>query len=41
MHGEAFFAPLKILSYIVLAAMLGSLLYSAWIWLSHAPQIGV
>jgi hypothetical protein len=41
MHGEAFFAPLRILSYVVLASMLGALVYSGWISLTHWTGIGV
>lgn len=41
MHGEAFFTPLRILSYVVLAAMLVALLYSGWISLTHWSGIGV
>jgi len=41
MHGEAFFAPLKVVSYVVLAAMLAALCYAAWISLTHWSGIGV
>lgn len=41
MHGEGFFAPLRIVSYVVLAAMAGTVLYAAWISLTHWTGIGV
>jgi hypothetical protein len=41
MHGEAFFTPLRILSYVVLAAMIVALIYSCWISLAHWSGIGV
>jgi hypothetical protein len=41
MHGEAFFTPVRIVSYVVLAAMAGAIGYSAWISLAHWTGIGV
>jgi hypothetical protein len=41
MQGEAFFTPLRILSYIVLAGMLLALAYAAWISMTHWTGIGV
>jgi hypothetical protein len=41
MHGDALFTPLRILSYVVLAAMTAALLYSGWISLTHWSGIGV
>lgn len=41
MHGEALFTPVRIVSYIVLVAMLAALVYVAWISLMHLPGIGV
>lgn len=41
MHGESWFTPLRIVSYIVLAAMLGAIAYAAWISLTHWSGIGV
>lgn len=41
MHGESFFTPLRIVSFIVLIAMFGAIVYSAWISLTHWTGIGV
>lgn len=41
MHGESFFTPVKIVSYVVLAAIIAALLYAGWISLSHWSGIGV
>ena len=41
MHGEGFFTPVRIVSYVVLAAMIAALAYAAWISLTHWSGIGV
>jgi hypothetical protein len=41
MHGEAFFTPVRIVGYVVLAAMLAAILYTAWISVTHWTGIGV
>lgn len=41
MHGESFFTPMRIVSYIVLLAMLAAILYAGWISLTHWTGIGV
>lgn len=41
MHGESFFTPLRIVSFVVLGAMLAAILYAAWICLTHWSGIGV
>ncbi len=41
MHGESWFTPLRIVSYVVLVAMLGAIAYAAWISLTHWSGIGV
>ncbi len=41
MHGESFFTPLRIVSYVVLLAMLAAVIYAAWISLTHWAGIGV
>lgn len=41
MHGEAFFTPVRIISFVVLLAMLAALAYAAWISLTHWTGIGV
>ena len=41
MHGEGFFTPLRIVSYIVLAAMIAAIGYAAWISLTYWTGIGV
>ena len=41
MQGEAFILPIKIVGYVVLAAMAGAMLYAAWISLTHWTGIGV
>ena len=41
MHGESFFIPLRIVSFVVLFAMLAAIVYSAWISLTHWTGIGV
>lgn len=41
MHGESYFTPLRIVSYIVLMAMLAAVIYAAWISITHWSGIGV
>lgn len=41
MHEEGFFTPLKVVSYVVLVAMVAALVYAAWISLTHWTGIGV
>jgi hypothetical protein len=41
MHGEAYFTPLRILSFVVLLAMIAAILYAAWISVTHWSGIGV
>jgi hypothetical protein len=41
MRSEALFTPLRILSYVVLAAMAVALAYAGWISLAHWDGIGV
>jgi hypothetical protein len=41
MHGEGFYTPLRIVSFIVLVAMVAAALYAAWISLTHWTGIGV
>lgn len=41
MHGESFFAPLRIVSFVVLIAMLAAIAYAGWISLTHWSGIGV
>lgn len=41
MQGESFFTPVRIVSYVVLLAMLAAVIYAAWISLTHWTGIGV
>jgi|JRYD01.1.fsa_nt_gb hypothetical protein len=41
MHGESFFTSFRIVSYVVLFAMLAAILYAGWISLAHWSGIGV
>lgn len=41
MNGERFFAPLRIVSFIVLLAMVAAIAYAGWISLTHWSGIGV
>ncbi|HLS81336.1 MAG TPA: hypothetical protein VK025_08030 [Steroidobacter sp.] len=41
MRGGAWYTSLRILSYLVLAAMTGALLYASWISMTHWSGIGV
>lgn len=41
MHGETFFTAFRIVSYVVLLAMLCAILYAGWISLTHWTGIGV
>ena len=41
MHGESLFTPLRIVSFVVLAAMLAAIAYAGWISLTHWSGIGV
>lgn len=41
MHGKAFYSPVRILSFVVLLAMLAAALYAGWISLTHWSGIGV
>jgi hypothetical protein len=41
MNGERFFAPLRIVSFVVLLVMLVAIGYAGWISLSHWSGIGV
>ena len=41
MHGENWFAPLRVVAYVVLASMVIALAYSLWISLAHWSGIGV
>ncbi len=41
MHGEGFYTPVKIVGYVVLAAMIAAILYAAWISFTHWTGIGV
>lgn len=41
MHGESFFTPLRVVSFVVLLAMLAAILYAAYISLTHWSGIGV
>lgn len=41
MQGQTFFTPMRIVSYVVLAAMVGAMIYAAWISLKHWTGIGV
>jgi hypothetical protein len=41
MHGESFFTPLRIVSFVVLLAMLAAIIYAGWISLTHWSGIGV
>jgi hypothetical protein len=41
MKGESFFTPLKIVSFVVLLAMMAAIAYGAWISLTHWSGIGV
>lgn len=41
MHGESFFAPLRIVSFVVLLAMLAAIVYAGWISVTHWSGIGV
>ncbi len=41
MHGQSYFLPLRIFSFVVLLAMIAAIVYAAWISLTHLPGIGV
>lgn len=41
MHGRTFFAPLRVVSFIVLFAMLAAIVYAGWISLTHWSGIGI
>lgn len=41
MHGESYVAALRIVGYVVLAAMLAAVIYAAWISIAHWAGIGV
>jgi hypothetical protein len=41
MHGESFFIPVRIVSFVVLLAMFAAIVYAAWISLTHWTGIGV
>jgi hypothetical protein len=41
MDGERLFAPLRIVSFVVLLAMLAAIGYAGWISLAHWSGIGV
>jgi hypothetical protein len=41
MHCEPFFAPLRVVSFIVLLGMLASIVYAGWIAVTHWSGIGV
>ena len=41
MHGESFFTPMHIVSYVVLIAMIAAVIYAGWISLTHWAGIGV
>lgn len=41
MHGEGFFTTVKIVGYVVLAAMIAAIVYAGYISLTHWTGIGV
>jgi hypothetical protein len=41
MHGKAFYGPVRIVSFVVLLAMLAAVVYAGWISLTHWSGIGV
>ena len=41
MHGSALFAPLKIVSIVVIALMVAAIAYAAWIAVRYWSGIGV
>ena len=41
MHGETFFTAVRIVGFVVLAAMVAAIAYTAWISVTHWTGIGV
>jgi hypothetical protein len=41
MHGESYYTPVRIVSFVVLIAMLSAVLYAVWISFTHWSGIGV
>jgi len=41
MHGESFFTPVRMISFIVLLAMFAAIVYAGWISLTHWSGIGI
>lgn len=41
MHGDSYFTAVRVVSYVVLLAMLAAILFAGWISLTHWTGIGV